>query len=57
MYSFDGKVVWVTGSSTGIGKAAALGFAEHGADVIVHYNSSADEAEEVVKAIEEKGRK
>lgn len=30
---FDGKIVWVTGAGTGIGKAAALMFAGEGADV------------------------
>ncbi len=57
MYSFNGQVVWVTGSSTGIGRAAAVGFAEHGADVVVHCNSSEKEAQEVVQEIEEMGRK
>ncbi|NEU30846.1 3-oxoacyl-ACP reductase FabG [bacterium LRH843] len=57
MYSFDNQVVWVTGSSTGIGRAAALGFARHGADVIVHCNSSEKEANEVVAEIEQMGRK
>lgn len=57
MYSFDGQVVWVTGSSTGIGRAAALGFAKHGADVIVHCHSSEKEATEVVNEIEKMGRK
>jgi len=57
MYAFQGKVVWVTGSSTGIGRAAALGFAEHGADVIVHCHSSVEEARSLVREIEAKGRK
>lgn len=57
MYSFDGQVVWVTGSSTGIGRAAAIAFAEHGADVVVHCNSSEKEANEVVAEIERIGKK
>ncbi|MBT7158376.1 MAG: SDR family NAD(P)-dependent oxidoreductase, partial [Rhodospirillaceae bacterium] len=32
---FDGKSVWVTGAGTGIGKAAALMFAEDGASVVL----------------------
>jgi NAD(P)-dependent dehydrogenase (short-subunit alcohol dehydrogenase family) len=32
---FDGKVVVVTGSSRGLGRALALGYAEAGADVVV----------------------
>ncbi|UFJ43106.1 3-oxoacyl-ACP reductase FabG [Brevibacillus humidisoli] len=47
----------MTGSSTGIGRAAALAFAEHGADVVVHYHSSATEAESVYQEIVQKGRK
>lgn len=56
MYSFDGKIAWVTGSSTGIGRAAALGFAEKGADVIIHYNRSLEETKELSKEIERLGR-
>jgi len=50
------EVVWVTGSSTGIGRAAAVGFAEQGCRVAVHYNSSEEEAREVAGKIEEAGR-
>ena len=52
---FSGEVAWVTGSSTGIGRAAAVGFAEQGRRVAVHYNSSEDQAREVVGKIEEAG--
>ncbi len=52
---FDNEVVWVTGSSTGIGRAAAIGFAEQGCRVAVHYNSSEEEAREVAGKIEEAG--
>lgn len=44
---FDGKVVLVTGSSTGLGAAIAIGAAKRGAKaVIVNYANSAKEAEQ-----------
>ena len=36
MMNFKGKVVFITGSTRGIGKSLAMGFAKEGADVIVH---------------------
>ena len=40
-----GKVALVTGGAHRVGRALALGLARAGADVIVHYNASAAEAE------------
>jgi len=57
MYTFEGQVVWVTGSSTGIGRAAALAFAKQGADLVVHCHNSRLEAETLVQEIEQIGRK
>jgi 3-oxoacyl-[acyl-carrier protein] reductase len=54
---FSEEVAWVTGSSTGIGRAVAEGFAEQGCRVVVHYNASEDEAREVVEQIESSGGK
>jgi len=34
-YDFDGKVAFVTGAARGQGRSHAVGYAEHGADVIV----------------------
>ena len=36
MGRFEGKVVIVTGSSSGIGQAVLLGFAKEGASVVIH---------------------
>lgn len=51
----QGRGVLITGSSTGIGAAAALGFAAHGARVCVHYNKSRDEAEHIADLIRADG--
>lgn len=56
MLNFTGKVTWITGSSTGIGRALALGFAKNGSDVVIHYNSSQEEALSLAREIEQTGR-
>ena len=50
-----GKVVFITGASTGIGAAAARAFARHGARLVIHYNASKDAAEEVARDCRELG--
>lgn len=52
-----GKVALVTGSSTGNGAAIARAFAEEGADVVVHYRRSSEEARKVVASVEKFGRR
>ncbi len=47
----DGKVALITGASRGIGRETALRMAEAGARVVVNYNRSEREAEEVSDAI------
>jgi 3-oxoacyl-[acyl-carrier protein] reductase len=51
----SGQVAWVTGSSTGIGRAVAVGLAEEGYRVVVHYNASEEEARRVVEEIKASG--
>ncbi len=52
----EGKSAIVTGSSAGIGRAAALALADAGADVVVNGNSHMGAAEEVAHEIEQRGR-
>lgn len=52
--SFDGKVVLVTGASSGIGRAAALEFAHRGAKLIIG-DVAVKRGEETVKMIEDMG--
>ena len=52
---FSGKTVLITGSSRGIGKAAAKMFAAAGARVIVHYRKNQELAQSVLKELEGTG--
>jgi 3-oxoacyl-[acyl-carrier protein] reductase len=51
----NGKVVLVTGSSSGIGQAIAVAFAQQKARVIVHYRNNKEGAEHTKKQITELG--
>jgi 3-oxoacyl-[acyl-carrier protein] reductase len=53
--ALSAEVAWVTGSSTGIGRAVAVELAGGGRRVVVHYHASEDEARDVVKEIEGSG--
>ncbi len=57
MPQLQGKRALVTGSSSGIGQAIAIGYAKEGADVVVHYNREQGPADEVVKQIQALGRR
>lgn len=51
------RVVVVTGASRGLGRNTALSIARKGGDVIVTYQSRAEDAQEVVAEIQAMGRK
>ncbi|HID7509528.1 SDR family oxidoreductase [Enterobacter cloacae] len=51
------RIALVTGGSRGLGKNAVLKLAAEGTDIILTWNSSQQEAQEVIREIEGKGRK
>ncbi|MEO5493652.1 MAG: SDR family NAD(P)-dependent oxidoreductase [Sphingomonas sp.] len=57
MKLLDGKTVLVTGASGGIGRAAAIGAAQHGADVAVNFSRDVAGAQSCVAEIEALGRR
>ncbi|MFD2599440.1 SDR family NAD(P)-dependent oxidoreductase [Sphingobacterium corticis] len=52
-----GKIALVTGGSRGLGKDAALKLAEKGFDIIITYQTKEEFAQQVVKEIQDLGRK
>lgn len=52
-----GRVALVTGGARRVGRALSLALAEAGADVVVNYHESADEARATVQEIERLGRR
>ena len=56
LFNLKGKVAVVTGASSGLGRSAALAYAEYGADVAV-LGIDINKLDDVKEEIEEKGRK
>ncbi len=56
-FTLSGRTAVVTGSSRGIGAALAVGLAEAGADVAVHYAGNRAAAERVAARVREAGRR
>ena len=57
MGKLKNRIAVVTGASKGIGAGIAKGFAAEGANVVVNYASSKEDAERVITEIKEKGGK
>jgi NAD(P)-dependent dehydrogenase (short-subunit alcohol dehydrogenase family) len=55
--SLSGKVALVTGAGKRVGRSVALRLADEGADIVVNYRSSREQAEAVAEEIRRKGSK
>jgi NAD(P)-dependent dehydrogenase (short-subunit alcohol dehydrogenase family) len=55
--NIEGKTALVTGGARRVGRVLALGLARAGADVVIDYRKSDDEARETVREIESLGRR
>lgn len=53
----EGAAALVTGAGRRVGRAIAVGLAQAGCDVAVHYHGSAEGAQETARAIEQAGRR
>jgi pteridine reductase len=53
----NGKTALVTGAAKRVGRCIALSLARAGADVIVHYNRSEDDARQTASMIQDMGRR
>jgi glucose 1-dehydrogenase len=57
MRRFEGRIALITGASRGIGRGIALCLAEEGADIVVHYRTHPEEAQDVADAVEALGQR
>jgi pteridine reductase len=53
----NGKAALVTGAAHRVGRALAIALARAGADVAIHYHSSADDARATAREVEDLGRR
>ena len=53
----NGKTALITGAAKRIGRATALALADEGANIVVHYRGSADEATDLCRDLAERGVK
>ncbi len=57
MFDLPNKTALVTGASRGIGRAIALALARQGADVMVHFGSNEEAAQQTAREIQDLGRR
>ena len=53
----EGAAALVTGAGTRVGQAIAVGLAQSGCDVAIHYHGSGQGAEETARAVRSAGRR
>nr|WP_087572891.1 glucose 1-dehydrogenase [Sphingomonas sp. CDS-1] len=56
LFDLTGKIALVTGGSRGLGRAIALGLADHGADVVI-VSRKLENCEAVAREVEQRGRR
>lgn len=56
MQKLEGKVAFITGADSGIGKATAIEFAREGAHIVICYHRDRQGAEETLREVESTGR-
>ncbi len=54
-WNLSGKTALVTGAAKRLGRSIATALADRGAGVVIHYNTSADQASELAAQLEKKG--
>lgn len=53
----NGKIALITGAARRVGRAISLALADAGADIVIHYRSSADDANSLAEEIRAIGRR